>query len=452
MDDLRIMNQVKKDGWENVLTGLGTIADRQKRTTAKANGILGDSVLEALYADEGITSRIVDVVPDDMLRKGWKYDFVNAEKANLELSVIYNKCLADMDAIVQIDTALKWARLYGGSLLFLGALDGRTLDKPLNPSTIRTFETLRVLERSEVTYDNIIFQNDPTKPRFGKPEYYNVSFQVGGVSTGFTKIHYSRIIEFKGRKIPSGTTYTNAQKYWGISVLQNCYDTMKQIGSAFGSISNLFFEVSVGKYKLKDLADILQAPEGNKLLQNRLQSMDLMRSVFRSIYIDGEEEFTRETLSLGGVPEVMYQFFMVLSGQTGIPLTRLFGVSPGGLNSTGESDMLNYYDMVQAKQNTELRKPLERLLSIISQWKKIEPAILEFNPLQQLTEVQQADADKKIAETKKIVMETYQGWMDMQIMSPEVVEELEFGKTLQEINTQQMTLEEEVEEDDGITE
>lgn len=30
-------------------------------------------------------------------------------------------------------------------------------------------------------------------------------------------------------------------------------------------------------------------------------------------------------------------------------------------------------------------------------------------------------------------METYQGYIDMGIMSPEVIEELEFGETLEEI-------------------
>jgi hypothetical protein len=114
-------------------------------------------------------------------------------------------------------------------------------------------------------------------------------------------------------------------------------------------------------------------------------------------------------------------------------MTKLFGISPGGLNSTGDSDMYQYYDMVRAKQQTELLPILERLVHIISEWQKIPEPKIVFNPLEQMTEKEQAELDEKKAQTEKMKMETYQGYIDMGIMSPEVAEEVEFGDTLKEI-------------------
>ena len=51
-----------------------------------------------------------------------------------------------------------------------------------------------------------------------------------------------------------------------------------------------------------------------------------------------------------------------------------------------------------------------------------------------MTEKEQAELDEKKAQTEKTKQETYQGYIDMGIMTPEIVEELEFGDTLKEID------------------
>jgi hypothetical protein len=150
--------------------------------------------------------------------------------------------------------------------------------------------------------------------------------------------------------------------------------------------------------------------------------------------MDTEDEFMRDTLSFGGVSDVLHQFMMMLSASTGYPMTRLFGVSPAGLNSTGDSDTYQYYDMVRSKQQNELLPILERLVHIVSEWQNVEEPKIEFNPLEQMTEKEQAELEEKKAQTEKIKMDTYQGYIDMGIMTPEIVEELEFGNTLKEID------------------
>ena len=433
-DDIRIRNIIKNDGWMNLFSGLGTKADKKKSTKAVPTGFLFDAELEVVYADDGLGARIVDLLPDDMMKQGWHYEFENEKEGMDKYSKTYDQAFKEIRGNDKINKALKWARLYGGALILLGVYDGEKLDQPLNLNKIKAFENLKVIPRNNVQYGLLEFQMDETKPHYGQVEYYWVSFYTGKKYEN-VKIHYSRVIELHGVEIPSSDASIIPMefRYWGISILQRVQDRLKELAGSFGSLANLLQEVSIGKYKYKDLAEIMATQDGEKLVQNRLQAMDMMKSTFHSILMDIDENFERDTLSFGGVSEVLYQFMMMTSASTGYPMTKLFGISPGGLNSTGDSDMYQYYDMVKAKQETELLPIIERIVHIISEWQKIPEPKIVFNPLEQMTEKEQAELEEKKADTEYKKMQTYQGYIDMGIMSPEIAEELEFGDTLKEL-------------------
>ena len=50
-------------------------------------------------------------------------------------------------------TAIKWARLYGGSIIVMLIDDGRGLEEPLDWNNIRSIDELRVFERAVVQPD-----------------------------------------------------------------------------------------------------------------------------------------------------------------------------------------------------------------------------------------------------------------------------------------------------------
>lgn len=424
----------RKDGWMNLFTGLGTRADKTKSTRAVLTGFLTDAEKEIVYADDGLGARIVDLLPEDMMKQGWHYVFEDEKEGFDNYSKIYNHVFKEIRANYKIAQALKWARLYGGALILLGVYDGESLDQPLNLNKIKNFENLKIIPRNNVMYGTMEFQMNPELPHYGQVEYYPVTFYTGR-QYQMQRVHYSRVIEIKGIEIPSSEASLIPMefRYWGLSVFQRIQDRLKELGSSFSSLANLLNELTIGKYKYKDLAQIMSSDDGGELVQKRLQAMDLMKSVFHSVLLDTDESFERDTLSFGGVSDVMYQFMMMTSAATGYPMTKLFGISPGGLNSTGDADMYQYYDMVKAKQETELLPIIERLVKIISEWQKIPEPEIVFNPLEQMTEKEQAELEEKKAMTEKMKMETYQGYIDMGIMIPEVVEELEFGNTLKEI-------------------
>ena len=425
----------RSDGWENLATGLGTKADKRRYTRITPDGSLSDEELSAIYTSDGLAAKIVDTIPDDMTRQGWTYEYNKGLKNEDEADAGLNEITDSLELQSKVNLALKWARLYGGSVIVLAALDGSDLSSPLNPSRIRYFDGLRVIDRSNIEYDNIKFQTDPNQINYGKPELYPINFGLNG-NYSITYVHASRVIEVHGREIPLNyktRAFRYETKYWGLSELQFCHKEIAQIAQSFGGISQLLDEISVGKYKFKDLADILASPDGTKMLEKRIENADLIKSVFHSVYMDSEEDYMRENVTLSGVSDVLYQYFMKLSAVTGYPITRLFGVSPAGLNSTGEGDMLNYYDVVRNKQSIILKPILDRIISVICDWKGFEKPEIKFNPLKQLSEKEEAELELSRQQANSMKWEAYQKAIDMGIIEPYMVAYWEFGDELADI-------------------
>ena len=83
---------------------------------------------------------------------------------------------------------------------------------------------------------------------------------------------------------------------------------------------------------------------------------------------------------------------------SGIPLVRLFGQSPAGMNATGESDIRMYYDNIKAQQESTLRTGWQLILQVL--WRSVygKPAPkdlqFEFVPLWQMSALDKATIGK----------------------------------------------------------
>ena len=106
--------------------------------------------------------------------------------------------------------------------------------------------------------------------------------------------------------------------------------------------------------------------------------------------------------SFAGLSEIYSEFMMDMSGASEIPATRLFGRSPQGMNSTGESDLINYYERIAQLQETYLRPALERLLPVmeISAFGyAAEDARIVFEPIAATTPETRAEIIAKVTDT-----------------------------------------------------
>lgn len=313
--------------------------------------------LEWAYQGSWMCGLAVDIVAEDMTREG------------IELTC-EDPALADrIDRVLELTRAwdgicdaIKWSRLYGGAIAVM-LIDGDDMSTPLGQVRPGSFKGLCVLDRWQVDVTGETVQE--LGPSFGKPKYYKPLSGTSEITFETGRIHHSRVLRFEGRRLPF--YLRQAYQGWGASILENLFDRIKMYDLASSGAAQLLSKAYLRYYKVEGLRDILTNDVARK---GFLKQMDIMRE-FQGIegltIGDTTDDFQTLQYTFTGIPEIMLQIGQQISGAIGVPLVRLFGQSPAGFNSTGESDLRIYYDNVKHDQDTDLRPGLTRLLDVIHQ-------------------------------------------------------------------------------------
>jgi hypothetical protein len=117
--------------------------------------------------------------------------------------------------------------------------------------------------------------------------------------------------------------------------------------------------------------------------------------------LDAEDDFIPQAINVqSGISDALVQFSQQLSGALQIPLVRLFGQSPAGLNSTGESDLRTYYDGITQQQERHLRVPLSNIIEVIARSEGVRlpgdgEIDFDFNSLWEMTEEQKSNISQR---------------------------------------------------------
>ncbi|EPF6052517.1 DUF1073 domain-containing protein, partial [Acinetobacter baumannii] len=220
---------------------------------------------------------------------------------------------------------------------------------------------LMVLDRWMVqpTLEDLVTEMGPD---YGKPKYYDVITDSVGLCN--QRIHYSRVIRMDGVELPYWQSIT--ENLWGQSVIERLEDRLTIFDSATLGAGQLVYKAHLRTYKVKKLREIIAA--GGKFydaLVKQIQEIRMWQSNEGMTLMDADDAFETHQYSFTGLDNLLLQFGQQISGATGIPLVRLFGQSPAGLNATGESDLANYYDNINQQQEGRLRTPLQVLYAVL---------------------------------------------------------------------------------------
>src|SRR5690606_37478789 len=131
--------------------------------------------------------------------------------------------------------------------------------------------------------------------------------------------------------------------------------------------------------------------------------VDLARSIARSVIVDAEmEDFSVVgAANMSAVPAILDQANSRMASAARMPLTRLMGTSPGGLNATGESDLSWWYGVIDVQREQIARPLLMKYLHVIARSNNIDSTDLEieFPQLWSLSDLELADLRDKQSTT-----------------------------------------------------
>jgi len=383
------------DSLQNLVAGLGDARDKASYSRYVMGRVIDQSELETLYRTNWLAGKVVDIPASDMTR-AWVTRKTALTDEQMKPFYALEKRLK---LKANVRRAIAQGRLYGGAAIFVH-VKGQDPLSPLDPTSIQQGASisLHVLDRYRATRGVGGVVMDPLSPMFGQPD----NFMIAGTSL---KVHHSRMIQFQGAELPWQQYVTNG--YWHDSVLQRLYDSLTRYDTVTQGTASMFFEAVVDVLKVAGLSDLLSTDEGTDLVKKRFGLAAMMKSFNRVLLIDGADDHSQKTNSFAGVKDVMQQFMSDIAGGADIPATRLFGKSPDGMNATGDSDIRNYYDRVNADQEDEVRPPLERLDEILMRASiGVYPDDLEltFNPLWQMSDTEKATLEKTRADRDAVYL------------------------------------------------
>lgn len=412
------MAEIRNDGYVNAVLGHGMLRQDPFAIGRFGGGINGCLVdyreADNMFTFNGLARRIVSLPAEEALRKGYEVK-TGGEDIDDDTKRRLRSVMEDLDSNKTLINALEWDRLFGGCAVLMIADDGGTLEDPLNLSRLRRIERLDVYAPEDISFTNAMLYTDPSSPNYGRPEFYNI---IGLWGNAFL-VHESRLLLFHGGDISN--YYRRMRMGWGATVFEQVKIELQHYSGGQDLAFMALGRLSQGILKLANMNDLLMNDQGEEMVRKRLHLIDMARHMMNTVAIDTEDDYDQKSMNLSNVDKVLDEFQIAVCAATGIPATLLFGRSPAGMNATGQSDLENYYNMVEGIQQHSLRNPLVRLIDVVANCSEYGINLpsewyIRFKSLWNESEKEEAETKRLKADAKRAKAEAINTLVQAQIL------------------------------------
>jgi uncharacterized protein len=234
---------------------------------------------------------------------------------------------------------------------------------------------------------------DPLKPDWYTPSSW---FSMG------KQVHSSRLIRYVAREVPD--MLKPAYSFGGLSMSQMLRPYVDNWLRTRQSVADIISSFSV--FVL--MTNLMQSLEsGGDQLFRRAELFNTLRDNAGVMMLDKDtEDFKNVSASLATLDVLQAQTQEHMAAVARIPLVKLLGIQPAGLNADSETSLRAFYDTVAGAQE-KLDPIMDAVIGFahLSLWGEIDEDITwEWMPLRELTEKEEADINKTRAETGEILI------------------------------------------------
>lgn len=319
-------------------------------------GFMGYGVLQNLAQNPAI-SRAISVVADE-ITKNWIEIKGGEQEDNdrvAELTDLMNTRY-NLQAIFR--SAIRKVGFYGGAFIFIdtGERDDLALPLPVSEHSTELVEggnlSFRVVD--PVTVSPCDYNSTrPLEADYMKPRSWWVYGQ---------EVHASRLLTLYDDEPPE--LLKPAYNFLGIPLAQKLADSV-----AHWNHSRVLANEALNKVNLlvlkTSMDEAFNMPGGVRALDARLQWYQRNRNANSVFLCDNDTEDVQNVQNtIAGIADIVKMNREDFAAAVGVPGVKLFGLSPGGFNATGESDLKSFYDHVRAQQ--EIYRPqIQRCLNAI---------------------------------------------------------------------------------------
>lgn len=393
---------VASDGLMNFVTGMGTSSDATTHSRYMPEVGLDRQQCDSLARSSWLGAKVRDCIVDDMVSE-WRKPMWDGSQDDDGVFDI-EKEEQRLQVPKRVHSGAKWGRHYGGNIMVMvikGQTTRQQMAEPLDVEKVKKGDLINL-----VNYDRWrVYATPPDKrdyskdastfvpylnqnfddPNFGLPEFYYLS------DTSL-KVHQSRCIRFGGVELPWIEWQKNAM--WDDSIYKVIARSLTAYDELMSACRQLVKKASCDVFGAEGLVEQLADADGTAAAQQRYQALAFMMSVYNIAVIDKDKEnFDRKPLTFAGLRELADRFALDVAGAADVPLTRLFGQAPSGLNTDGDSQAKNYNKHIKARQVANLSPQMQQLDQVL-----VRSALgympddykSEWCPLNQLSETENA--------------------------------------------------------------
>lgn len=238
--------------------------------------------------------------------------------------------------------------------------------------------------------------SDPLKPDWFKPSVWYVQGK---------EVHATRLLTIIGREVPD--LLKPAYSFGGLSLSQMAKPYVDNWLRTRQSVADLISSFSVFVLKTNLAEKLTMDPNGDALFK-RADFFNNLRDNRGLMLTDKElEDFANVSTSLATLDALQAQTQEHMASVSGIPLVKLLGIQPAGLNASSEGELECFYTWINALQESMLTEPLRTVLGFVqlSLFGEVDPAItFAWEPLKQVTEMEAATIRKTNAETGQVLI------------------------------------------------
>jgi len=266
-------------------------------------------------------------------------------------------------------------------------------DKKISKGSLKGF----VLVEPVWTYPGAYNANNPLAQDYYRPSKWYVMGKT---------VHASRLLTFVRHPVPD--LLKASYNFGGVSMTQMAQPYVNNWVRTRDSISDLVHSFSTSGVKT-DLDEVLQGGDAAGFF-DRMELFTRLRDNKGLMALNNEtEDFFQFNTPLGTLDVLQSQSQEHMAMVAGIPLVKLLGVTPSGLNASSDGEIQVYYDGIRGAQEKMLGPNLRRVLDIIqlSEFGEIDEEItFEFEPLYGLDETEAATVRKTDAETGQLLIQS----------------------------------------------
>lgn len=236
---------------------------------------------------------------------------------------------------------------------------------------------------------------DPTKPDFYKPYAWYVLGR---------KVHHSRLMAMVSRPVPD--MLKPAYNFGGISLTQLMEPYVLRWLKTVDSVNKIINNFSIIFLKTNMQAVLQGDSVAGQGVMDRVQIFVATRDNQGCMTLDKDtEELGQVAVSMAGLSDLQAQAQEHMAAPTRVPLVKLTGITPSGLNASSEGEITTWHENIGALQENTLEPVLDVILDLIqlNEFGEIDEDIdYDFVPLvesslKEVADIRKSDGDLAVA-------------------------------------------------------